>query len=103
MARREQLGRQKLRTVAPQCRAVGRVRAQSLEVESEDGMKSNLIDIAGCLHAETEKAILFSDTAMREDAVWLPKSQIEFEHDGGRVDFVTVTLPERLAQEKGLI
>ena len=31
-------------------------------------MKSNLVDIAGVQHAETEKAILFSDTADKKDA-----------------------------------
>jgi len=66
-------------------------------------VKSDLIDIAGVVHAETSLAILFSDTADREDAKWLPKSQIEIEHDGGRRNFVTVTMPERLALEKGLI
>lgn len=66
-------------------------------------MKSDLIDIAGVLHAETTKAILFSDTAHKEDAVWLPKRQIEIHHDGGRRDFVTVTMPVRLATEKGLV
>lgn len=66
-------------------------------------MKSDLVDIAGVKHAETEKAILFSDTAHREDAKWLPKSQIEIEHDGGRREFVTVTMPERLAIEKGFV
>lgn len=66
-------------------------------------MKSDLIDIAGVIHAETAAAILFSDTAHREDAKWLPKSQIEIEMDGGRRDFVTVTMPERLAVEKGLV
>lgn len=66
-------------------------------------MKSDIIDIAGVIHAETARAILFSDTAHKEDAVWLPKSQIEIKHDGGRRSFVTVTLPERVAKEKGLI
>lgn len=37
------------------------------------------------------------------NAVWLPKSQVEVEHDGGQERFVTVTLPEWLAKEKGLI
>ena len=58
-------------------------------------MKSNLVDIAGVQHAETEKAILFSDTADKKDAVWLPKSQIEIEADGK--NFITVTMPEQLA------
>lgn len=66
-------------------------------------MKSDLVDIAGVKHAETAAAILFSDTAHREDAKWLPKSQIEFVHRGGRADFVTVTMPERLAIEKGFV
>lgn len=65
--------------------------------------KREIIDIAGCLYAETEKAILFSDTADKKDAVWLPKSQIEFTHDGGEERFITVTLPEWLAKDKGLI
>lgn len=65
--------------------------------------KRELIDIAGCLHAETDKAILFSDTADKKDGVWIPKSQCEFEHDGGQARFITVTLPEWLAKEKGLI
>lgn len=66
-------------------------------------MKSDLIDIAGVVHAETALAILFSDTAHKEDAKWLPKSQIEIEADGGRRNFVTVTMPERLAIEKGMV
>jgi hypothetical protein len=66
-------------------------------------MKSDLVDIAGVKHAETPGAILFSDTADRKDAKWLPKSQIEIEHDGGRPDFVTVTMPERLAIDKGFV
>lgn len=65
-------------------------------------MKSNLVDIAGVQYAETEKAILFSDTAHKEDAVWLPKSQIEIEADGPR-NFITVTMPEQIALDKGLI
>lgn len=66
-------------------------------------MRSDLIDIAGVIHHETEKAILFSDTADKDDAVWLPKSQVEIELDGGRPGFATVTMSERLATEKGLV
>lgn len=65
-------------------------------------MKSNVIDLAGVIHHQTDKAVLFSETADREDAVWLPKSQIEMEYDGHR-NFYTVTLPEQLALDKGLI
>jgi hypothetical protein len=65
-------------------------------------VKSDLVDIAMVRHAETERAILVSETADREDAVWLPKSQVEIRNDGHR-NFVTVTMPERLALDKGLI
>ena len=66
-------------------------------------MRSNLIDIAGVVHHETEKAILFSDTDDEKDAVWLPKSVVEIEPDPRKPDYVTVTMPERLAKTKGLI
>lgn len=65
-------------------------------------MKSDLTDIAVIRHAETERAILVSETGNKDDAVWLPKSQVEIENDGYK-NFVTVTLPEWLAAEKGLV
>lgn len=66
-------------------------------------MKSDLVDIAGMLHHETDKAILFSDDGERAHAIWLPKSAIEIERDPKRSGFVTVTVPERLALDRGLI
>ena len=68
----------------------------------EQARKSDLIDVACCQHAETDKAILVSETGERDDAVWLPKSQIEIENDSHK-NFITVTLPEWLATDKGLI
>lgn len=68
----------------------------------DEAKKSDLVDVAMVRHAETQKAILASETAHRADAVWLPKSFIEVENDGHR-NFVTVTMPEWLAKEKGLI
>ena len=65
-------------------------------------MKSDLTDVAVCRHAETDKAIFVSETGKKKDAVWLPKSQIEIENDG-HANFITVTLPEWLAKDKGLI
>lgn len=71
-------------------------------------MKSDLIDIEVYLVFETSKAILVSDEelppmgASSRKVEWLPKSKIEY----GRVAFetvTTVTLPEWLANEKGLI
>jgi len=63
-------------------------------------MKSDLIDIAVQLHHETEKAWRVSDTGENDKAVWIPKSQAELEPDGG---VHLLTLPEWLANEKGLI
>lgn len=70
-------------------------------------MKSNLIEIACEVRAEREKAIAVADGTMeprddgrkgeREKWFWLPRSQVEVNQDG------TVTMPEWLAKEKGLI
>lgn len=64
-------------------------------------MKSNIIDIDGAIEARTQKAVLFH-TGDKSEAAWLPLSQIEIEETafGG---IVTVTLPEWLALDKGLI
>lgn len=67
----------------------------------EEARKSDLLDISVQLHHETDKAILVSDDGDRDKAVWLPKSQVELEHTSDRI--VTVTLPEWLAHDKGLI
>lgn len=68
-------------------------------------MKSDLIDIVVQMHAETEKAVLVSDDGDKDKAVWIPKSQCEVEPKavvkGER--FHTITLPEWLAKDKGLI
>jgi hypothetical protein len=56
--------------------------------------ESDLIEIAVILVGESEKA--WKVDAGGEKPAWLPKSQCEFE-DG------TLTLPEWLAKEKGLI
>jgi hypothetical protein len=63
-------------------------------------MRSNLIDVELNLHAETEKAVAVSDTGDSKDVVWLPKSQIELDV---HKDTITVTMPEWLAKDKGLI
>ena len=62
---------------------------------------SDLIDVAGFLHAETSRAILFSELDSEKDAVWVPKSQCEFVR--GRGNTITVTMPEWLAKTKELI
>lgn len=60
------------------------------------GGRSDLIDVAVQVHAETEKAWLVSDTGERKDAVWIPKSQAE-------LDEGVLTLPEWLATEKKFV
>lgn len=62
-------------------------------------MKSDLIDVEVMLKAETAKAYLVYD-ADPSEAVWVPKSQCELEKNNGTC---TLTLPEWLAKEKGLI
>lgn len=49
----------------------------------------------------TEKAVLITNGSY-EDAVWLPKSQIEINESDTR-GLVIITLPEWLAAEKELI
>jgi hypothetical protein len=60
-----------------------------------------VIDIDGAIEAKTEKAVLFHD-GDKSKAVWLARSQIEIE-ETGVAGIVTITLPEWLALEKGLI
>ena len=64
-------------------------------------MKSNLVEVDVEVTARTERAALVH-TGNKEDAVWLPFSQIEL-HPSGFGGIETVVLPEWLAMEKGLI
>lgn len=64
-------------------------------------MKSDVIEIDGAIEARTEKAVLFH-TGDKEQAVWLPLSQVEVDETGSP-GIATVTLPEWLATDKGLI
>lgn len=64
-------------------------------------MRSNIIDITLQLLRETEKAVQVTDSNPGE-AVWLPRSQIEIAPAETATLYV-VTLPDWLAQEKGLI
>lgn len=62
--------------------------------------RSDLVDISVVLVHQTEKAVLVDHGG--DGNVWLPRSAIEIEK-GANGKTWTVTLPERLAQEKGLI
>jgi len=69
-------------------------------------MGSDLIDLAIFIRHETkpgkpgEGAILVSDDGDPQKAVWLPKSAFEIER---KINATTVTMPERLAIEEGLV
>lgn len=65
--------------------------------------KRELVDLEGAILAETPMAILFSLDGERKGAVWLPKSQIEIERLHPEGCHATITMPERLAVEKGLV
>lgn len=58
-------------------------------------MPDHLVDIAGEIRGETEKAYRFYDG---KETVWLPKSQCEWYEDEK-----SMTMPEWLAKDKGLI
>ncbi len=65
-------------------------------------MTIETVELELMVHYETEKAILASDTGIKADAVWLPKSQIHMDGpDPTGVRWVTV--PEWLAAEKDLV
>lgn len=65
--------------------------------------RSTLVDVTVQIHHRPTngRAILVSDDGDVKRAVWLPLSQIEIEIIRG--DTAEVTMPEWLAQEKGLI
>lgn len=64
--------------------------------------RNQLVDIAGELVPpyETEKAYRFYDGRV---AVWLPKSQVEWDASDTNKYSGTMTMPEWLAEEKELI
>lgn len=67
-------------------------------------MSKKLVDVAMCLHHMTEKAVLVSDDGEKEHGIWLAKSQIEMDpEDALPGQTITVTMPEWLAKNDGLI
>lgn len=57
--------------------------------------RSDLVDIAGEVRRETDRAFLLYDGTQE---VWLPKSQCEWDASDS-----TMAMPEWLAKDKGLI
>ncbi|WP_279480299.1 hypothetical protein [Aureimonas sp. SK2] len=66
-------------------------------------MKSDLIDLELHVHHQTDKAVLVSADGNRAAAVWLPLSAIEIAMRRGSSTHADVTLPQRLAEDKGLV
>lgn len=76
---------------------------------------SDLLDLDCVLHHETDKAVLVSSDGSEARATWLPKSAVEIHREGKSVSatrksgqravlpVVTVTCPEWMARQKGLI
>lgn len=64
-------------------------------------LKSNIIDIDVHVHVKTINAVLVSETGDRDAAEWLPLSQVEV--DMTAPASATLTLPEWLAIERGLV
>lgn len=64
-------------------------------------MKSNVIDLDVQILVDRPAAVLVT-LDVSENGVWLPKSQIEIE-ETGIAGIHTITLPEWLALDKGLI
>lgn len=62
--------------------------------------RSDLVDISIVLVHQTEKAVLVD--AGLDEPVWLPRSIIEIEQDSNGKTW-TITLPEYIAKQKGLI
>lgn len=84
-------------------------------VDDDRATKSDLLDFEMVLHYDTGKAVLVSDTGEEKRAVWLPRQFIEVNRDGKTspavkkdgqrtvLPVITVTCPQWLAKDKGLI
>lgn len=63
---------------------------------------SNSIDLMMVLHRKTGDDILVSDTGDPGDAVSIPAAAVKIAM-AKTPGFVVITMPERLAREKGLV
>lgn len=69
---------------------------------------SDLVEVTVHLHHETKPtetrlgAVLVSQTGDKNDAVWVPKSQVEIT-PGGKPDVVVLDIPEWLALAKDFV
>ena len=63
-------------------------------------MSSDVVEVEGAVSRKTDEAMLFTD-GVRE--VWLPLSQLSYDHTVEAGDLVVLEMPEWLAYEKRLI
>lgn len=63
--------------------------------------RKTLISFTLNIFYETEKAIRVGETTDPSEGFWLPKSKIEYAETGANI--VEVTMPEWLAEEKGIL
>lgn len=66
-------------------------------------MRSDLVDLAVVVRRETDKAYEIEDENKAGEIIWLPKSQCEIEIQDRVRKIGTLTCPEWLAKDKGLI
>ena len=62
-------------------------------------MRSDLVEVTCVLHTSTPLALLM--TNLRDEKVWVPKSQCEIEKF--KKDYIVLSMPEWLAIQKDLI
>jgi hypothetical protein len=63
--------------------------------------RSTLVDLEVVIKQRTPKAIRVDHADSNSEDVWLPLEAVEIEETGRLA--VTITLPRRLAEEKGLL
>ena len=80
-------------------RDVEQFRRQSQRRNQTPKSTPKTVEIYGRIKRKTEKAVLIDDESME---VWLPLSQIVIS-EPNRYRDVTITLPEWLAEKKGVI
>jgi LAS superfamily LD-carboxypeptidase LdcB len=64
-----------------------------------------VVDVEGYCHHDTGHAILFSSDGTKENAVWLPRTQCEWEpkRTGSLTGYGVATVARWLARDRGLV
>lgn len=70
-----------------------------------DGRKADIreLELRVMVHRVTEQAFLVSETEDLQDAVWLPRSQVDDGDTAVAGEICDVLVPEWLAIQKGLV